>query len=156
MTMHEAKKLGVLALLGLAVLVLFWNPEMLSTMPTGFSSNCPNCLEVSGQTEPNHSYILPVVLLLIAIVGAHSLSDLSSKITAKKCLTFASIPAVFLLALVFGLSIASPTGQATIALQKISSIIAAFGVIFVFGVGAFEAVSHQDDGAHNWDEDKEW
>jgi hypothetical protein len=153
MTMHEAKKLGVLVLLGLAVLFLFWS-SMLGT-PTGLSSPCPNCRQVAEQSEPNHAYILPAILLLIAIVSAHTLSHLSAKITIKKCLTFATIAAVLLLAVVFGLSFASPTGASTMAVQRLSSIIAALGVIGIFLIGAYEIISHNEDKEHEWNEDKE-
>jgi len=151
--MREIKKFGILAILGLAILFLFWNSSAFQS--TGLSSQCPDCKEISGQTDPNHTYILPIALLLVAIVGAHSLSHLSSKITVKRCLMFAMVVSALLFAVVFGFSIVSPTGAATLTVQRLSSIIAAFSVIGIFIIGAYEIISHQED-KHEWSDDKGW
>ncbi len=148
--MRDLKISGILLLVVLLASFVLLNPEFKS--PTGFSIK-----QVAVYSEPKHSFILPGILLLIVIIGSHSLSHCCKHDILKKYLTVSLVVSLILLAGVFGFSVFSPTGQVAMATQRISSILAAVGILFIFIIGSFELLISQknDKDAHKWDEDAE-
>lgn len=148
--MRDLKISGILLLVVLLTSFVLLNPEFKS--PTGYSIK-----QVAAYSEPNHSFILPGILLLIVVIGSHSLSHCCRHEILKKYLTISLAVSLILLVGVFGLSVFSPTGRVAMATQRLSSILAAVGILFVFIVGAFELLISQknDKDAHKWDEDAE-
>lgn len=146
--MRDVKKNVMLVLVCIAVLTALANMLPQQLPPTGMEVRT-----VSRTIEPQHAFLLPGVLLLIAIIGAHTLSHCCRHAYLRKYYIGGLVGSSILLAGVFALGVFS-TPEITAATQRISSILAAIGVLFVFAVGSFEFLWPGKDKKHAWKEEK--
>ena len=105
--------------------------------PSGLAS-CPNCKKVQSVNTPNHSTLLMVLLLVISVIGAHSLSHVTQNPKTKRVLIIIFIAGFITLSSVFGVSVAAPTAAVAVATQKAASVLAAFGVVGLFAILGME------------------
>jgi len=99
---------------------------------------CPTCKKVTQEQAPDHSLFLLVLLLLLAIIGAHVMSHCCSKPLVKLAITAIYIVSFLLLTTVFGVSVAAPTTQIAQVAKETASIFSALGVIILFALTAVE------------------
>ena len=146
--MQDAQKKVMLVLVCIAVLVAIVNvlPQELS--PTGLEVRT-----ISTVSVPQHSFLLPVILLIVAIIGSHTLSRCCKHKYLRKYYIGGLIGSSILLAGVFALSVFSTPEVASTA-HRMSSVLAAIGVFFVFAVGSLEFLWPGKDKKHPWKEEK--
>lgn len=146
--MRDVKKHLMFVVMCIAVLV-----AVATILPQGRPPTGMEVRTVSKATEPQHSFLLPAILLLIAIVGAHTLSNCCKHQYLRKYYIGGLIGSSILLAGVFALSVFS-TPEVAATTQRLSSIVAAMGVLFVFAIGSFEFLWPGKDKKHAWKEEK--
>ena len=105
--------------------------------PSGLAS-CPNCKKVPALDTPNHATLLMILLLVIAVIGAHALDHMTQNPRAKKLLIVLFVVSFITLTSVFGVSVAAPTAPFAVATKKAASFLAAIGVIVLFAILAVE------------------
>jgi H+/gluconate symporter-like permease len=87
-----------------------------------------------------------ILLLVIAVVGAHFLGHMTQNPKTKRILVFIFIGAFVTLTGVFGVSVAAPTAAVAVATQKAASVLAAAGVVGLFAIlGAEMRTSKKPD-----------
>ncbi|MBI4146427.1 hypothetical protein HY489_03760 [Candidatus Woesearchaeota archaeon] len=130
------KKVAIAATFIMAILLVslsFKTPEQ----ATGLA-NCPGCKVISEPPEPNHSLFLLALALVVAIVGAHTISHCCTHSLTKKILTGIFALSFIVLTGIFGLSMASPNSATTVIARQSASIFAAIGILGLFHLAAFE------------------
>ncbi len=111
--------------------------------PSGLAL-CPNCKKVQQSQTPNHILLLAVLLLVIAVVGSHSLSHCCRNVLSKRFLVVLFLAGFVALGGLFGVSVAAPSAAVVITAQKTISVFAALALLVLFLIGAVEMlVSHK-------------
>jgi hypothetical protein len=87
---------------------------------------------VQQSDSPDHSMLVLVLLLVIAVVGSHTVSHYCSSPITKKVLVFVFLGAFLVLGGVFGVSIAAPTAAVAITAKKAASVSAAVSFLVLF------------------------
>jgi len=122
--------------------------------PSGLAT-CPNCKKISAPSTPNHTTLLMILLLVISIIGAHSLSHVCKNPQTKRILIVIFLAAFIALGGVFGVSVAAPTAAIAVATKKAASVLAAFGVIVLFVIFGIEMLASKHEQPADWKEDEE-
>lgn len=108
---------------------------------------CPNCKTAKEPVTPDHSLLLPVILLLLAVVGSHVAGHVCKKGSAKRVALWIFLGSFVVLGGVFGLSVVAPTAAFAVTAKMTASVLAALGVVGLLGVVAFEVLSvHNKEG----------
>ncbi len=110
--------------------------------PTGLAS-CPQCKKIQQSDTPDHSLLTLVLMLVIAVIGAHSLGHYCKNPATKKVLVLIFLGAFIALGGVFGTAVATPTGAVAVVAKQAASVVAALAVIILFMITAAEAVRHK-------------
>jgi len=105
---------------------------------------CKNCKRIRQARIPDHSLLLIVLTLVIAVIGAHSLSHCCQNPRRKKMLIVVFIGGFVALTAVFGASLAAPTAAFAVTTKKSASVFAAFALISLFAIIMMELrISHK-------------
>jgi len=110
--------------------------------PSGMAA-CKNCRQVKQPRTLDHSMLLLTVLLLVAVVGSHSLGHRCRKKYTKHLLIIIFIGMFITLAAVFGVSLTSPTSALIVTAKRAASISAAIGFLTLFSLISVE-MAHKE------------
>jgi len=107
------------------------------TNPTGLAF-CPNCERIEQPRVPNHSLLLPAILLALAVIGAHIMGHCCTRPKVKKALVITFFAGFILIIGIFGVAVAAPTGALSTTAKHAASVASALGVIAILAAAAFE------------------
>lgn len=112
--------------------------------PSGLAV-CPNCKTARQLQLPDHSSLVLILMLVLAVIGSHALSHICKDSKTKRVLSILFISGFVALGGVFGVSVAAPTSAFAVVTKQAASIFSALGVIVLFVIAGIEMlVSHQD------------
>lgn len=107
--------------------------------PTGLAF-CPNCKTVKQPATPDHALLVPVILLVLAVLGGHVMGHCCRRPELKKTAVIVFFSAFVVLSGVFGVAVAAPTTALAVTAKQAASVLAAFGVVVLIGIVAFEVL----------------
>ncbi len=102
---------------------------------------------IQQSSAPDHSMLVLVLLLVVAVVGSHTVGHFCNNPTTKKILVMVFLGAFLILGGVFGVSVAAPTAAIAVTAKKAASICAAGVFIILFALLAFEMLQMNKDPA---------
>lgn len=133
------------------LLVLISGPGVLSIDTLHFSVPLnPSGLAVNKiqQTDmPDHSMLVLVLLLTVAVIGSHTCGHFCRNPVTKKVLVFVFLGAFLVLGGVFGVAVAAPTTAIAVTAKKAASICAAVTFMILFVLLAVEMMQVNKDPA---------
>jgi hypothetical protein len=101
--------------------------------------------KIKQSDAPDHSMLVLVMLLAVAVIGAHTCGHFCSNPVAKKVLIFVFLGAFLVLGGVFGVAIAAPTTAIAVTAKKAASVCAAAAFIILFILLAVEMMQVNKD-----------
>ncbi|MCI0550758.1 MAG: hypothetical protein L0287_07375, partial [Anaerolineae bacterium] len=93
---------------------------------------------IQQSEAPDHSMLVLVMLLVVAVIGSHTVGHFFKNPVTKKVLVFVFLGAFLVLGGVFGVSVAAPTTAIAVTAKKAASICAAVAFIALFIMIAIE------------------
>lgn len=108
--------------------------------PTGFLSYPRTVFDLP---MPNHALFLISLLLFIAVVGSHTLGHYCQNPMTKRIVMMIFLGAFIALGSVFGVTLATPTTAFAVVTKQVVSVFAAFVLIALFVLAAYEIIMHK-------------
>ncbi len=111
--------------------------------------------KVQQSKTPDHSILLIVLSLAIAVVGAHSLGHICRRPLTKRIVILVFLGGFVLLGGMFGMAVTSPTSAFAYAAEKTASVLSALGLVALFSIlGAEFIFSHRH--SENLEVEEKW
>lgn len=87
---------------------------------------------------PDHSMLVLILLLVVAVIGSHTMGHFCRNPITKKVLVFVFLGAFLVLGGVFGVSVVAPTAAIAMTAKKAASISAAVSFLILFALIGIE------------------
>jgi len=110
--------------------------------PTAFAI-CEGCSTVKTPTAPEHFMFVLALLLLVGIIGSHTLQHCCKPPIVRRMLAIVFLISFVLLGGVFGTSLVNPSSALVLNIQMVASVFAAFGVLTLLVIAGVELLSHR-------------
>ncbi|VVB81703.1 Uncharacterised protein [uncultured archaeon] len=111
--------------------------------PTGFLSYPKTVFDLP---TPNHALFLLALLLLISVIGSHALGHYCRNLVTKRIVLMVFLGAFIALGSVFGVTLLTPTSAFSIVTKQVVSVFAAFVLVVLVVLTAFEILVHRQPG----------
>ncbi|MEM3154602.1 MAG: hypothetical protein QW165_03510 [Candidatus Woesearchaeota archaeon] len=93
---------------------------------------------VQAKEMPDHSMLVLVLLLLVAVLCSHTVSHFCTNPLTKRVLVFVFLGSFLILGGMFGITVAAPTTAIAATAKKTASVLAALAFLVVFVLIAIE------------------
>ena len=112
--------------------------------PTGFLSYPKTVFDLP---MPNHALFLISLLIFISVIGAHTLGHYCQNPVTKRIVIMVFLGAFIALGSVFGVTLITPTAAFAVVTKQAVSVFAAFVLIALLVLTAYEIIVHKQPGS---------
>lgn len=113
---------------------------------------------------PDHSMLVLILLLVLAVIGSHTVGHFCGNPVTKKVLILVFLGAFLVLGGVFGVSVAAPTAAIAVTAKKAASVCAAVSFLILFTLIGVEMLQAEKESSQRspsvWndleDAEEEW